>query len=393
MDKHKQRVLIVGGGFAGVKAALELKNDPLFDVALMSTHSRFEYHGAIYRAATGRSPLEVVLPMSEIFAGANNIELILDTASELRPDSYEIEGESGRSYNYDILIMAVGYVVNYFNIPGMADYSESIYNIRQAVQLRHRLVGELRNATPAKPLCVNVIGAGPTGIELASDIRNFAKIVEGKHGLKDINLQVKLIEAGPRVLPLLKPKSSTIAAKRLKEIGVDLQLDTTVTKCTKTKIKTNRGDLKSNITIWTAGNQANPLFKFYPDMFSLDKRGRVEVDRFFQSDRPNVFVIGDAANTPYSGMAQTAIHNAIALGKNLKRAARHQKQAPYAPKKPAYVVPIGANWALLEVDGEIKYGAEGWKARRDADMWVLENFLVYELAKKHHSSGDKLANF
>lgn len=382
----------MGGGFAGVKTALELANDPHFDVTLITPRSRFEYHGAMYRSATGKSPLEVVVPMSEIFSHALNVRVELDSLAELRPQTKEVEGESGRSYEYDYLVMAVGYVVNFFNIPGMAEYSESMYNITDAIKLRHRLVGLFR-ANHGKSISINVIGAGPTGVEIASDINNFARVVAGKHGSPHIPVHVRLIEASDNVLGMLSKHSSKIAEKRLLELNVELNLSTRVTRCTKTTVHTDKGTFESDVTIWTAGNKANPLFANYPDLFTLDERHRVQVSEYFNANSPNIFVIGDAANTPYSGMAQTAIHNAIALSANLKRAARGQHMLSYKPKKPEYVIPIGGEWALLETVDGAKYGQEGWAARRQADLWVLENFLVYKLANEHWQHGDKLADF
>lgn len=388
----RKKVVIVGGGFAGVKTALELSNDKNFDVTLITPRSRFEYHGAMYRSATGKSPLEVVVQMSEIFKDSLNVRVELDTVAELRPQTKEVEGESGQSYSYDYLVMAVGYVVNYFNIPGMALYAETMYSITEAIKLRHRLVGAFRSAK-TKPISVSIIGGGPTGIEIASDIKNFAELVASRHEIQNINVEVRLIEAGPRVLGGLSPDSSSIVEKRLHDLGVELLLNTKVVKCTKTAIATDSDKLQSDITIWTAGNKANPLFEYYPDLFTLDPHGRVMVGEYFNASSPDIFVIGDAASTPYSGMAQTAIHNAIALAANLKRVANNQHQVAYKPKKPAYVVPVGGEWALLETDEGIKSGAEGWKARREADLWVLENFLVYKLANKHWQSGDRYADF
>lgn len=388
----RKKVVIVGGGFAGVKTALELSNDTNFDVTLITARSRFEYHGAMYRSATGKSPLEVVVPMAEIFKDSLNVRVELDTVAELRPQTREVEGESGQSYSYDYLVMAVGYVVNYFNIPGMALYAETMYSITEAIKLRHRLVGAFRNAKNS-PLNISVIGAGPTGVEIASDINNFAELVASRHGIQQLEVKVRLIEAGARVLGGLSEESSRVAQKRLQELDVELCLNTKVTRCTKHSVHTEDEKLPSDITIWTAGNKANPLFEYYPDLFSLDTHGRVVVGEYFNANSPNIFVIGDAASTPYSGMAQTAIHNAIALAANLKRVARGQHQVTYKPKKPAYVVPIGGEWALLETDDGIKYGDEGWKARREADLWVLENFLVYTLANKHWQSGDRYADF
>lgn len=389
---EKKKVVIVGGGFAGVKTALELSNNKHFDVTLITPRSRFEYHGAMYRSATGKSPLEVVVPMSEIFAESLNVQVELDTVAELRPQTNEIEGESGRVYSYNYLVMAVGYVVNYFDIPGMALYSETLYSITEAIKLRHRLVGAFRNEKDSN-IEITVIGAGPTGIEVASDIENFGRVVSGKHGLRNLPLKVRLLEASDRVLGIMSKKSSRIAQKRLEELNVELHLNTKVTKCTKTAVHTDKKNFTSDVTIWTAGNKANPLFSNYPDLFSLDQRQRVLVSEYFNANSPNVFVIGDAASTPYSGMAQTAIHNAIALSTNLKYAAEGKHQVPYKPKKPNYAIPIGGEWALLETEKGITYGRSGWDARREADLWVLENFLVYNLANKHWLQGDKLADF
>lgn len=387
----RKKILIVGGGFAGVKTALELANNKHFDVTLITPRSRFEYHGAMYRSATGKSPLEVVVPMTEIFADALNVRVELDSVAELRPQTNEVEGESGRVYAYDYLIMAVGYVVNYFDIPGMALYAETLYSISEAIKLRHRLVGAFRNDDNLVE--ITVVGAGPTGVEVASDIHTFANIVAGKHGIQNLKLKVRLLEAGSRVLSGMSEKASLIAQKRLEELEIEVHLNTTVTKCTKTKVRTADSEFNSDVTIWTAGNKANPLFSSYPDLFTLDERHRVAVSEYFNANSPNIFVIGDAASTPYSGMAQTAIHNAIALGDNLKRAAEGKHQVAYVPKKPEYVVPIGGEWALLETDTDLKYGKEGWDARREADLWVLKNFLVYNLANKHWQHGDKLADF
>lgn len=389
----KQKVVVAGGGFAGVKAAHELMNNDAFEVVLLSPHGRFEYHGAMYRSATGRSPLEVVVPLSEIFNGATNVEVILDSVGELRPNEKVVEGATGQEYSYDILIMAVGYVVNYFGIEGMASHADNMYSIASAIKLRHDIVGSIRGQKPGEPLNIVVIGAGPTGIEIASDIQNFGKIIEGKHGLEHVPIHVHIVEAGNRVLPGLSNEASHLALERLKDLDIGVHLHTKVTKCNEDSVDTDAGNIPSDITIWTAGNKANPIFASYPDVFTISNSGRVAVDEFLRADRKDVFVLGDAADTQYSGMAQTAIHNAVAVSENLVRQASGEPMVPYEPKQPAYVVPIGGEWALLETEEGIKVGPEGWKARRGADRWVLENFLAYELADKHYKQGDRIADF
>ncbi len=388
----KKRIVIVGGGFAGVKLAHELSNDKAFEVTLITPRNRFEYHGAMYRSATGKSPLEVVVPLAEIFDDSLNVRVELDAVVELRPQTKEVEGESGRVYSYDYLVMAVGYEVNFFNIPGMALHAEHMYDIASAIKLRHRLVGAFRSAGK-KPVSVSVIGAGPTGVEIASDIRNFSRVVAGMHGIEGLSVNVRLIEASDHVLPMLSAKSSKTAEKRLKELDVEVLLGSKVTAAAADSIDVDGKTLHSDVTIWTAGNRANGLFASYPDIFTIGDRGRVQVSEYFNANSPDIFVIGDAADTKYAGMAQTAIHNAIALADNLKRASNQQKWLSYAPKQPEYVVPIGGEWALLETEDGVIDGSEGWHARREADRWVLENFLVYDVAHKHWQRGERLAEF
>ena len=388
---NQTRVVIVGGGFAGVKAALELSNDMNFAVQLITPHTRFEYHGAMYRSATGRSPLEVVVPMKEIFAESKNVEVILDSVIELQPENKQVEGESGREYEYDILVFAVGYVVNYFGIEGMAMHAESMYSIADAIKLRHRLVGAFRKSHGKKPVHISVIGAGPTGVEIVSDIKNFAKIVEGRHALDHIEVRPRLVEAADRVLPQLSEQSSQAAFERLQQLGVTVDTETRVLKCHSDAIETDKGTKLSDITIWTAGSKANPMFASYPGVFEIAESGRVMVNEYLQSLDDSIYIIGDAADTKYSGMAQTAIHNAIAAAENIRRQVKGEELKKYTPKRPAYVVPIGGEWALLEGEKEVIIGDKGWKARREADKWVLENFLVYSLAKKHFDEGERMA--
>jgi len=387
------KIIIVGGGFAGTKLALELMNNDQFDVQLVTPHSRFEYHGAMYRSATGRSPLEVVLPFREIFAKAQNVEIVLDRMSDLRSEEKIIEGEAGTEYPYDFLVLSVGYVVNYFGIEGMALHSHNMYTIADAIKLRHAIVGAIRGREQNQSLHFTVIGAGPTGVELAADLQNFARIIEQKHNLKHIPIHVNIVEAADRLLPILSKESSAVALRRMHEVGVDVHLDTRAFKATSTSLETNHGLLQSDIIIWTAGNKANPLFAAYEDCFTLAKNGRVQVNEFFQAKKDDIFVVGDAAQTPYSGMAQTAIHNGVALADNLKKLVNSEQMKAYEPIAPAYSVPIGGDWAILEEDGKITTGAEGWRARRRADKWALENFLVYELADKHYQQGERLADF
>jgi NADH dehydrogenase len=207
---QKKHIVIVGGGFASVKLALELSQDPHFEVSLISPHDQLEYHGALYRSATGRSPLEVVIPFREIFGDEPSINLINDFATDLRAQTKEIKCQSGRVYSYDALVLGLGYEIEYFGIRGMREHAQSIYTIFDTITLRNKLRDKLIQKA-GQDCHIVMIGAGPTGVEVASDMGFFANLVAEKHGVPASIPKVTVVDRAPRVLPTLLPEVSEIA--------------------------------------------------------------------------------------------------------------------------------------------------------------------------------------
>ena len=388
---QKKHIVIVGGGFASVKLALELSRDPHFEVSLISPHDQLEYHGALYRSATGRSPLEVVIPFREIFGDEPSINIINDFATDLRAQTKEIKCQSGRVYSYDALVLGLGYEIEYFGIRGMREHAQSIYTIFDTITLRNKLRDKL--IQKAGQQChIVMIGAGPTGIEVASDMGFFANLVAEKHGVPASIPKVTVVDRAPRVLPTLLPEVSEIASARLNELGVETLLNIEVDHCTSKHLCLKTGNpLPADVVVWSAGSRANSFFERYPDIFTLDPKKRVVVNEYMQANSPDIYVVGDSASTQYSGMAQTAITDAIQLADNFKRFSEGQPIEEYSPKQPVYVVPIGHEWAVAQVGETISSGSEGWKIRRDADRFVFDSFLPTELAEKHWQKAFQIA--
>ncbi len=365
------QVVIVGGGFGGVKAALSLANKRDIEVKLISSQNIFEYHAALYRAATGRSPLEVAIPLNDFFAYAHNIEVVIDTINDINPKTKHVLGDSGARYQFDALILAMGNVTDYYNIKGLKKYSYGVKTIHQALKLKRHLHEQLLNAESDNDYVV--VGAGATGVELSAELTAYLKKIRRKHKIKR-KFTVHLIEAGPRVLAAMPANFSSVVQKRLKKLGVKTRFNTPVLSETMDGIKLETKPIQSHTVVWTAGVVNNPLFSKFPDVFKTGKLGRVKVDEFLQAS-PDLYVIGDSALTPYSGMAQTALKDADFVARNILRAQKGRSALTYRPKQPVYAIPVGTRWAAV-LWGNIRvHGRFGWVLRRIADLRLYLLFL------------------
>ncbi len=384
-------VVICGGGFAGVKAALELANKPNIKVTLISKSSNFEYHGALYRTATGSSPLEVTIPLREIFMTAHNVSIILDEITLLDPKKKYIYSSTSNAYHYDALIMALGNQVNYFGLDGMDDHSESMITVAEVISLRHRIV-QLIKSKIEHPHIV-VVGAGATGVELSGDLQTFADEISEKYGVKRKNIRVSVIEGSDRVLPLLKPKLSEKALIRMSKLGITVRLNTRVNSCEPGKLCLADGEIDADLIVWTAGSRLVDFYSENAKHFEI-YRGKIAVDEYMRAKgHKDIYIIGDNAATQYSGMAQTALHDAKYISRILIGMSKGVPPVKYRDRKPIYVVPIGPRWAVLQTPKQTIYGYKAWLVRRRADLWIFKNFQPYKDAVKQWRKGNKKANF
>lgn len=370
------RVVIVGGGFAGVRAALNLANKPDFEVKLLSTQSFFEYHAALYRSATGRSPLEVAIPLKDFFAYAHNVEIVEDAIDTLDIEARLATGVSGSRFPYDALILALGNVTEYYGIEGLKEYSYGVKSIHEALRLKRHLHDQLVDEQAERHYVV--VGAGATGIELAAEMTAYLRNIRRKHKINR-DFSIDLIEAGPRPAGLLPESYSRVVERRLRELGVKLQVNTTVKSEDVEGIMLQNRKIKTHTVVWTAGVTNNPFFLKYPEMFQLGRAKRVQVDEYLQASE-GVFVIGDSADTQYSGMAQTALHDANFVTKNLELYLRGLQPKAYKAKRPIYAIPVGKRWAAVLWGRTQINGKPGWVLRRMADLRLYLRFLTFTKA-------------
>ncbi len=382
------KVVVVGGGFGGVKSALNLANKPGFDVKLISNHPYFEYHAALYRAATGRSPLEVAIPLKDFFPAANNIEVVEDQITGIDGSSKQLTAASGSRYSYDVLILAVGSVTQYFGIDGLAKYSYGVKSIHEALALKRHLHEELAQKSSGQANYV-VVGGGASGVELAAELMPYIKRIRIRHQSAQRPFKVLLVEAAERLMPAMPPKFSAKILKRLQKLGVEVRLNTAVKGESFDTLALPGEDIQTHTVAWTAGIANNPLFEANPGLFKLGKGRRVVVDGQLAA-APNIYVIGDSADTPYSGMAQTAIDHADTVTANLISKTDQQPSRPYQPKPPISAIPVGPRWAAVIWNNKQFYGYPGWLIRRWLDYRLFRKFLPLPRALSELRQGSHL---
>jgi len=356
-------ILIVGGGFAGVKAALALSKTPDCSITLVSDHSHFRYYPTLFHAATGGRRAGARIRLSNILQGSK-VTFIRATAQTLNRQKKYVETTDGQKLHYDAVLLALGNVTNYFGIKGLQEHAFGIKSSEEAERFKQHLHDQfIDNGCP--DLNYVIVGGGPTGIELAGALPGYLRHVMGKHHITDCPLRITLVEASPRLLPRSAPAVSEAITKRLQSLGITLLLDTSVKGASADALMAGDTKLQTHTIVWTAGVTNHPFFK--ANQFALTDRGKVEVDEYLQAE-PNIYVLGDNANTPFSGMAQTALHDGLFVAENIKRQLRGEQPVRYVPKQPVSVIPVGSHWASVEWGKHTFFGWIGWVLRALANL-------------------------
>lgn len=360
-------ITIVGGGFGGVKTALELSKNKKNRITLISDKSDFQYYPTLYSSATGRSRLESWSPLGEIFGEHDNVNVFIDEMTSIDTSTREVIGKSGAKYVYDYLVIAIGVVTSYFGIEGLETYTYGIKSEAEIRRLKHRLFVDIAEHHELDRNYV-VVGAGPTGVELAAAMGTYIRRLAKHYGVKKRHrVSVRLIEAAPRVLPRSSEMTSRRVARRLKRLNVKVEVGKKVERATAAELIVSGKPVASHTVIWTSGVSNHPFFAAHPDLFRLAPNGRVVVDDQLKA-HDRIYVIGDNAATQYTGLAQTAIRDAKFISRNLPRVHKRRRQLKYRPVQPVSAIPVGRNWAVIEWKWIRIYGLLGGIIRRAADM-------------------------
>ena len=212
-------ITIVGGGFGGVRAALQLAQSTDQTITLISDRDYFQYYPSLYSTATGRSQMESWIPLGVIFARQPKVRVIVDTVTHIDINAKELNAASGAVYSYDQCILALGVVTTHFGIKGLSEYSHGVKSKEDIHALKRHLYVDIVERRKVDRNIV-IIGGGPTGVELAAAMSTYIESLHKRYGVKQRAFKVHIIEAAPRVLCRMSESTSRAVEERLARLGV-----------------------------------------------------------------------------------------------------------------------------------------------------------------------------
>lgn len=378
-----KRVIVVGGGFAGIEAARKIafRCESSVRVTLVSNKSYFEYYPGLYRVVTGTSPIEVAIPLEEMLPV--NVDILVDAVISVDLEQKKIVCQNTGEYDADFLVLALGSETTYFDVPGLDTMSFGFKSIKEANRLKDHISELFKNHShPTQNELVShfhvvVVGGGPSGVEVAGDLAVFLKKIAKLTDVDPSFITVDLIESNPRVVPQMPPDVSAKVLAQLRKLGVNIFLNRRLEREEVEQVFMKDMSLKAKTVIWTAGTRLNKLYSSINGLEFADNK-RVVVDEYLQAHGyTNVYIAGDAANTKYSGLAQTAIYDGGFVAKQILGNIKGTIRRPiYIPKKVAFSIPVGNEWGVF-VYGPIKiYGMLGYLIRHSIDFFYFAGIVA-----------------
>lgn len=386
-SSEKHRVVIVGGGFGGLYAAQALRS-PAVDVTLVDRRNFHLFQPLLYQVATGGlSPADIAHPLRSILKRRRNVRVLLAEVTDFDLSRNRLQLADGELF-YDSLIVAAGAVNHYFGHDDWGKRAPGLKSIEEATEIRSRILLAFEAAErETQPdlhrawLTFAIVGAGPTGVELAGAIGEIANHTL-KHDFRAIRpseARILLIEGGDRVLPTYRPKLSARAAADLAAIGVTVRTGTLVQQIDDTALVLRSGERDERVDartiIWAAGIRANPLAAKLAAAtgLELDRQGRIPVSADLTLPGvPDVYVIGDMARCeqeeakPLPGVAPVAMQQGAYVARRIVDGIGGKESAPFRYRDRGSMATIGRSRAVADL---------GWLAFGGLPAWLAWLFI------------------
>lgn len=368
----KKRVVIVGGGFGGLKLANKLRGSN-YQVVLIDRNNYHQFPPLIYQiASAGIEPSSISFPFRKIFQKRRDFFFRMAEVRSIFPEQKIIQTSIGK-VNYDYLVLAAGATTNYFGNQNVASEAMPMKNVSEAMGLRNALLDNFERALTCATdterqelLNIVIVGGGATGVEIAgalSEMKNYV-LPKDYPDLRTSLMHIYLIEAGPRLLPAMSEESSEKVEKYLRTMGVNVLLNKMVTDFKDHHVQLKDGSsIATRTFIWVSGVAAQPVGNLDPK--HLGRGRRIIVDEFNRvSGLDGVFAIGDqcimpegdpAWNGGHPQLAQVAIQQGSLLAKNLRRLDAGKELKGFKYKNLGCMATVGRNRAVTEFS-KMKFG-------------------------------------
>ena len=372
----RPRVVVVGAGFGGLAAARGLARAPV-DVMVIDRRNHHLFQPLLYQVATAAlSPAEIAQPIRAILRHQQNATVLLDAVTAIDPEAHRVATQLGGSFGYDRLVLATGSQYAYYGHDDWQHLAPGLKSLDDAIQIRRRLLlafeeaeGRVDPEVQRRLLTFVLVGAGPTGVEMAGALaelahatlsRDFRRIDPGA-------ARILLVEAGPRVLAGFSEKLSLFARRALERMGVEVLLETPIEAIDAAGIVANGRRIDTANVFWCAGVEAAPAAGWLGVPIAKGRRIAVAPDLSVPG-HPEIFVIGDAAlvagadGAPLPGLAAVAEQQGRYVAAVIAVAAQGRRSPPFRYRDKGMLATIGRNSAVADF-GSLQL--TGWPA------WVL----------------------
>ena len=364
-DTDLPRVVIIGGGFAGVNLAKALANKSV-QVVLLDKHNYHTFQPLLYQVSTaGLEPDSIAYPLRKIIKNHKNSFFRFAEVSSIDPAEKKVETNIG-DLSYDYLVIATGTKTNFFGNATIEKYSMPMKKVPQALNIRSLILQNFEKATIANSeaerkafLKFVIVGGGPTGVELAGAIAELKNHIVPRDypDIDTSDMSIHLLEGNNRLLAAMSENASKKAESFLKDLGVEVHCNTYVKNYDGHEVETNNElSFQSETLIWAAGVTGNPVFGI-PSEALQERSNRYLVNKYNQVEGfDSIFAVGDIAlmktesyPNGHPQVAQPAIQQGHLLGKNIIRLINDRPMKPFKYKDKGSMATIGRNKAVVDL--------------------------------------------
>lgn len=391
------RILILGGGFGGIRCALDLdkklKNEA--EIILIDRNSYHLFIPAIYEVASAygikKDPFAIQLkkticiPYTDIFENTS-INFIQAEIANIDLTNKKVSTNGEHVLEYDYLVFALGSETSNYDIPGVQEYAHQFKNLEDALFINQKLEElseQFIKGDRTNPFSFLICGGGFTGLEIAAELGCCSRVIKSRCKLKSRCSTITLFEAGPKILPILSEKERKAVKKRLTQLGIVIMESSSIEEIGPDFLKLKNGQkLSGDLIIWTAGIRPNQFLKSIKDLV-LASSGKILVEENLRAKGfENIFAAGDNIEffdkknqKQIPALAYVAIDQGKIAAQNIYNSIKNKKLKSYKPFYSVFIIPVGGKYAVANFGGVVIRGFAAWVIRIIVDLRYFLSIL------------------